>query len=127
MAYGVGPDGKPDGANAVLTGAGSQVKGSCAGVPSDCGPPHGTPAQEKCALGAWCSDVPCYWENRGAETLYVENNHVRVGVNTAFGGTVFGLHSVSTSTDDSGLQTTNYSQNLILEHGGAAVQLSIWG
>ena len=116
--------GYPDGIDAVLPGSASPIPGSCHAIPEDCGPPGGTPAQEQCALGAWCYDVPCYWQNRHAETQYVENSLVRVGINTAFGGTMFALHRVDS---DKAKNTTSYSRNLILEHGGAAVQLSIWG
>ena len=126
IALGVNSAGRPDGNDAVLPGAGSgrNVSGSCAAIPADCGRPGGTPAEEQCPLGAWCADVPCYWQKRSAEQLYVENEFVRAGVNTAFGGTVFGLHRAD------GTNATRqrwFSRNLLLEHGGAACQLSIWG
>eukprot|EP01043_Picozoa_sp_COSAG02_P029379 COSAG02_NODE_1827_length_10743_cov_19.183859_4_plen_477_part_00 len=124
VALGVNSSGMPDDHSGVVLPGGGRVSGSCAAIPEDCGPAGGNPAQEQCSLGAWCYDVLCYWQQRPLDTYYVENAFVRAGVNTAFGGTVFALHRVDSSTDGT---TVTYSRNLILEHGGAAVQLSIWG
>lgn len=55
-----------------------------------------------------------YRTTRAASTLYLYNDFVRAGFNRSFGGTLFELYG----TDQ---------QNRIEEHGGAAVQLSIWG
>ena len=90
VVMGVDSSGAVDGMGVVLPGGG-HINGSCAPIPEDCGPPGGTAVQEQCSLGAWCYDVPCYWQQRPLDTQYVENGHVRAGVNTAFGGTVFSL------------------------------------
>ena len=106
IAAGVDAAGDANGEDAVLPGADSPVKGSCHDIPEDCGPKGSTPAQEQCSLGAWCYDVPCYWQQRHADTHCVGNGHVRAGINTAFGGTVFALHRVDNNSTD-----TSYSRN----------------
>lgn len=55
-----------------------------------------------------------YMTTRAAATLYLYNDFLRAGFNRSFGGTLFELYG----TD---------KLNRIEEHGGAAVQLSIWG
>jgi hypothetical protein len=64
---------------------------------------------------AWCDGNPAYWEDRQSDTEYLVGTHVRVGVSPTDGGTVLQLFD------------GDWSQNLLMEHGGAAIQLSIWG
>jgi hypothetical protein len=100
-AFGIDSNGHPDGVDTILPGASADVRGSCSSVPQGCGPAGSPPAAQQCPLGAWCYGVPCYWQNRAAETVYVENEFVRAGVNTAFGGTVFSLHRVDSTVSSS--------------------------
>ncbi len=103
IAYALGVDGagNPNGENPGLKGSPKTLKGTCNGLESD-------------ALG-WCQGMAPYWVNRLKDTVWVGNDSIRVGVNKSFGGTLFGLYSAG------------WDRNLILEHGGGAVQLSIWG
>jgi hypothetical protein len=55
-----------------------------------------------------------YMSNRKRDTVYLYNNYVRAGLNRSFGGTLFELYGVD-------------KKNRIEEHGGSAVQLSLWG
>jgi hypothetical protein len=52
--------------------------------------------------------------NRKQDTLYIYNDYVRAGFNRSYGGTLFELYG----TD---------KVNRIEEHGGSALQLSLWG
>ncbi|MBD3276044.1 MAG: hypothetical protein GF372_12080 [Candidatus Marinimicrobia bacterium] len=63
----------------------------------------------------WCTAVTSYHINRPVDSDYLTNSHVRVGVNRNFGGTIFELYK------------SPFVDNLILEHGGGAIQLSLWG
>lgn len=64
---------------------------------------------------AWCEGNPAYWEARQLDTEYVGGTYVRAGVNTSYGGTIFQLYD------------EDWTDNLLMEHGGAAIQLSVWG
>ena len=64
---------------------------------------------------AWCEGNPAYWEDRQLDTEYVGGTYVRAGVNTSYGGTIFQLYD------------EDWTDNLLMEHGGAAIQLSVWG
>lgn len=55
-----------------------------------------------------------YMTQRKQSTLYLYNDYVRAGLNRSFGGTLFELYGSD-------------KLNRIQEHGGAAVQLSLWG
>jgi hypothetical protein len=55
-----------------------------------------------------------YMTTRRASTLYLYNDYLRAGINRSFGGTLFELYGSD-------------KRNRIEEHGGSAVQLSIWG
>lgn len=61
----------------------------------------------------WCLGTS-YFQQRNQDTYYQQNNWLRVGINRSYGGTIFELYGPD------GL-------NRIQEHGGAAMQLSIWG
>ncbi|MBI2898008.1 MAG: hypothetical protein HYY06_30930 [Deltaproteobacteria bacterium] len=55
-----------------------------------------------------------YMTTRKARAMYLYNDWLRAGFNRSFGGALFELYGVD-------------KRNRIEEHGGAAVQLSIWG
>jgi len=63
----------------------------------------------------WCSLIQSYHINRPIDSDYLSNQYVRIGVNRNFGATIFELYG------------GDFTNNLILEHGGGAVQLSLWG
>ena len=103
VAYAIGVDagGAPDGHNPSLEHTPARFTGSCDGLQAD-------------AYG-WCTSLAPYWTSRQADTTYVGNDSVRVGVDRSYGGTIFQLYG------------PGWDRNLVLEHGGGAVQLSIWG
>jgi hypothetical protein len=100
-AIGVDASGTPDGQNMALTGSPKHIDEGCEGF----GPP---------AL-IWCQGVPSYYEDRAEDTHYLFNDQLRVGINSSYGGAVLELYGADHST------------NLVAEHGGGAVQLSVWG
>ncbi|MBI2895946.1 MAG: hypothetical protein HYY06_20480 [Deltaproteobacteria bacterium] len=103
IVYGIGVDanGAIDGENMGLTNSPSVISDGCNGfVLADL---------------AWCSGVPAYFESRAADTSYLYNSNIRVGVDGSFGGTIFELYGAG------------HDRNLLTQHGGGAVQLSIWG
>ncbi|MBI3524594.1 MAG: hypothetical protein HY066_08705 [Betaproteobacteria bacterium] len=55
-----------------------------------------------------------YMTNRKRDTVYLYNDYVRAGINRSFGGALFELYGVD-------------KRNRIEEHGGSAVQMSLWG
>ena len=61
----------------------------------------------------WCLTAALE-TTRTIDTLYLYNDYVRVGMNRRFGGTVFELYG----TD---------KRNRIMQNGGGAMQLSLWG
>jgi len=65
----------------------------------------------------WCAnpDVSEYWVNRQADTVYLFNKDIKVGIDKSFGGTIFQLYN------------DTRKKNLIEENGGSAIQLSIYG
>ena len=103
IAYAIGVDanGVPDGENVGLTGSPGIIADGCTGL-------------QEPAL-TWCNGVPPYYENRAADTEYLYSSDLRAGVNTSYGGVLFELYA------------SDHAFNVISEHGGGAVQLSIWG
>jgi hypothetical protein len=101
FAIGVDASGAPDGQNPALAHSPRSFTATCAGLQAD-------------AYG-WCTGMPPYWTTRQSDTTFVGNDSVRVGVDNSYGGTVFQLYG------------PGWDNNLILEHGGGAMQLSIWG
>ncbi len=103
VAYAIGVDaaGAPDGQNPSLANSPQTLAAGCAGLSAS-------------ALG-WCQGMAPYWIDRQATTELVGDHTMRVGVDRSFGGTIFQLYGAG------------WDDNLILEHGGGAVQLSIWG
>lgn len=65
-------------------------------------------------IGVWCSSTD-YWPNLPTDTFYLYNPSVQIGLNKSYGGATFELYGADPS------------QNLIYEHGGGAMQLSLWG
>ena len=64
---------------------------------------------------AWCVGNPNYWIKRQSDTIFLQNDTVRVGINKSYGGMITQLYNPKSE------------QNLIEEHGGSAVQLSWYG
>jgi len=100
-AIGVNAAGVLDGENVALTSSPRRYSDGCNGLVGS--------ARE------WCDHNPAYWEHRPGDTLYLSNDNVRFGVNRSYGGTIFELYGA------------DWNRNVILEHGGGAIQLSIWG
>jgi len=100
-AIGVDASGVPDGENPPLPSSPGFIADGCNGLPD--------PASW------WCAGVPAYYEDRAADTEYLFSDTLRAGINTSYGGTVFELYG------------PDHSRNLLAEHGGGAVQLSVWG
>jgi MYXO-CTERM domain-containing protein len=102
-AYAIGVDsvGEPNGENPELAGSPIAFTGNC----------------DRLAAEAfiWCRDNPGYWINRPTDTHYLSNEAVRVGVNGSYGGTILELYAA------------DWNDNFLLEHGGGAMQLSLWG
>ncbi len=63
----------------------------------------------------WCRNNNNYWVNRQRDTTYLWNQHIRIGINNSYGGLISQLYS------------NDRSFNLIEEHGGSAVQISLYG
>jgi hypothetical protein len=63
----------------------------------------------------WCRDMPVYWQNRQRDTAPLFNKYVWIGVNNSYGGLIAQLYGEDRST------------NLLQEHGGSAMQISLWG
>jgi hypothetical protein len=107
-AYAIGVDaqGNANGENHALSNGPRYIQDGCNGlvVPGQGGTAH-----------EWCLNNNAYWINRPTDTLYLSNRNLRFGVNRSYGGTIFELY------DD------DHNENLILEHGGGAMQLSLWG
>ncbi|MBM4390717.1 MAG: hypothetical protein FJ090_06310 [Deltaproteobacteria bacterium] len=103
VAYAIGVDsaGVLDGNNPALSGTPVAFDTGCDGLAGD-------PL-------AWCQGNPAYWESRQADTEYLSDTYVRAGVNNSYGGVIFQLYD------------EDWTENLVMEHGGAAIQLSIWG
>lgn len=100
-AIGVDAAGALDGENPLLGGSPTSFDVGCAGLSGD---PR-----------AWCDGNPAYWEDRQSDTEYLVGTHVRAGVSPTYGGTILQLFD------------GDWTENLLMEHGGAAIQLSIWG
>jgi len=63
--------------------------------------------------GDWC-EIADLQSTLKIDTLYLYDDYVRIGLNRRFGGTVFELYGVD-------------KKNRIMENGGGALQLSLWG
>lgn len=63
----------------------------------------------------WCAAVPEYRTNILTNTKYLYNSMVQIGISPSFGGTTFELYGADPR------------RNLINEHGGGAMQLSLYG
>jgi hypothetical protein len=65
----------------------------------------------------WCNkpETVQYWNRRQTDTKRLVSDNIAVGIDNSYGGTIFQLYN------------SDRSVNLVSEHGGAAVQLSLWG
>ncbi|GIV97999.1 MAG: hypothetical protein KatS3mg057_2656 [Herpetosiphonaceae bacterium] len=101
-AIGVDQNGQPNAQNPPLSNSPAMLLNqSCNDLISD--------ARE------WCNGNPNYWKQRQKDTTMLFNDYISIGINNSYGGMITQLYS------------NDRSKNLIQEHGGAAVQLSIWG
>jgi len=91
----------PNGTNFYLSGSPKYFNVGCAGL---------IPPEDE-----WCQHNPNYWVNRQKDTKLLGNRYIKIGINNSYGGMISQLYS------------ENRTYNLIQEHGGAAIQLSIWG
>lgn len=106
-AIGVNSAGAPTGVNAELGGSPAKpFSTGCSGLPNEDG-----------QAGEWCRNNPAYWVHRQGDTAYINgaNEKVRIGVNRSYNGTIYQLFGF------------DWTRNLLLEHGGGALQLSLWG
>ncbi len=103
IVYGIGVNsaGKIDNQNVGLINSPKTISAGCAGLLK--------------AASDWCKGVPNYYKKRAADTHYLYNSAIRVGINKSYGGTILELYG------------KGHNRNLLVEHGGGAVQLSIWG
>lgn len=111
-AIGVAANGLADGDNPALSGSPKSFTDGCSflGTSSSAVP--------------WCAN-PAYWTGRQADTTLLGNPGIRVGVDASYGGTIFQLQSTAQEPALTGHVV--WSKNLLAEHGGAALQLSVWG
>jgi hypothetical protein len=100
-AIGVDAQGVPVGVNPPLPGSPKTISDGCGGLAIN--------------TLVWCQGVPNYYVKRAKDTAYLFSDALRVGVNGSYGGTIFELYG------------PDHSRNRLVEHGGGAVQLSVWG
>ena len=100
-AIGVDSNGNPNGENPPLAGSPKTFNTGCSGL---------LPPEDE-----WCAHNPNYWVNRQKDTKLLWNKYIKVGINNSYGGMISQLYS------------DNRAYNLVQEHGGAAIQLSLWG
>jgi len=103
VVYAVGVDGNgtPNSENPSLPGSPKPIAAGCTGF--------------SLSANVWCQAIQNYYTARSADTRYLFSDQVRVGMSPSYGGTVFELYGA------------DHSFNRLVEHGGAAVQLSVWG
>jgi|GEM_PF-6254432 len=100
-AIGVDANGNTDGENPPLAGSPKTFNTGCSGL---------LPPEDE-----WCTNNPNYWVNRQRDTKLLWNKYIKIGINNSYGGMISQLYS------------DNRAYNLVQEHGGAAIQLSLWG
>ena len=100
-AIGVDGNGTPNSENPSLPNSPKSISAACTGF--------------TLSSAVWCQYIQNYYKERSADTRYLYSDQVRVGVSPSYGGTVFELYGA------------DHSFNRLVEHGGAAVQLSVWG
>ncbi len=98
--------GQPSHSNPLLPGA------STWNLSNACAYASGTPMADPSA--GWCTNLE-YYSQRTAVTDYLYGDNLRLGINRSLGGAIFEFYG------------QDHSRNLIYEHGGAALQLSLWG
>src|SRR5258708_15142402 len=103
-ALGVDASGVSNGVNVALPGVSGLFNIGCQGlVGSVTGGEY-----------EWCVHYPRYWINRATNTKVISNETIRVGVDSSLGGTLTQLYA------------GDWTRNLIMQHGGSAVQLSFY-
>ena len=101
-ALGVNSSGQIDGVNAQISGAPFNVTTDCSQLSTS-------------TLQGWCQGNPNYWIHRQTDTKVLANDNIKIGIDNSYGGAIMQLYGPDRAT------------NLIYEHGGAAMQLSLWG
>jgi len=112
-AIGVDPAGMPDNQNPSLTNSLKLFNDSCSFL--------GTSS----SAIEWCQGNPGYWTARQQDTTLLINDGAYVGVDKSYGGTIFQLRGKN--LEGALLGDVVWGRNLLAEHGGAAMQLSLWG
>jgi hypothetical protein len=109
-AIGVNSAGVPDGQNVLLQISSTKLQRVNGGVVfyTGCSGLRGSAAE-------WCANMPNYWRNRQNDTKLLWNDFVKIGINNSYGGMISQLYG------------SDRSKNLITEHGGGAMQVSLWG
>jgi hypothetical protein len=69
----------------------------------------------------WCTDVPDYWQNRASDSKMLSNDKISIGIDNYYGGGISQLYSSARYN-----ATPVPNINLVDEHGGASIQLSMW-
>lgn len=98
---GVNENGVADGQNVPLQNTTQVISNGCIGLQG--------------AALEWCENNPDYWVSRQEDTKIIGNDFVKIGINNSYGGMISQLYS------------NDMSYNLIDEHGGGAIQLSLYG
>jgi hypothetical protein len=122
VAYAIGVDstGAADGQNIALNdGVATTFADGCQYLDVGTLPGHHSSAYE------WCEGNGGYWSERQTNTTLVSNSGVFVGVDNAAGGTMFQLRGTALDKNNTG--NVFWGNNLTAEHGGASIQLSVYG
>jgi hypothetical protein len=104
-AIGVDATGAVDNINAALTNSPTSFNVGCLGL-------KGTISGGEFE---WCTHYPAYWVDRQRNSQFVSNENVRILMDSSLGGTITQLYA------------GDWTHNLVMQHGGSAVQLSFYG
>ncbi len=119
-AIGVSSGGQPDGDNVALNdGVPITFSDGCKYLNLSSLPGYNSSAYD------WCEGNGGYWTDRQKYTTLVGNPGVYVGVDNAAGGTIFQLRGAALDQANTG--NVFWGNNLEAEHGGGAIQVSLYG
>lgn len=102
-AIGVDQNGSPNNENMILPGSPKNLITGCVDI------------TDSYTNQDWCKNAPQYWQNRQQDTVILANKYVKIGIDKAIGGMSLQLYS------------QDRSYNLLDEHAGSALQLSLYG
>lgn len=102
-AIGVDQNGNPNNNNLLLPGSPRTLTSDCSSI------------FNSYTMQDWCKNAPQYWESRQADTAILANKYVKIGINNSLGGMSLQLYG------------QDRSYNLLDEHAGSALQLSLYG